>query len=331
MSKNTTNKQLLLGNITNGNKDYEICGFVVWWQIKNVDLSREQFIKCLEEVGIDKKYARTHNMRSAFTRALHSMEEDRIIRRVEENKLQLIFQFTAENKIDSAEGHELSYEKETLVVVNKTRYRETQIFSECLDCKPQFKAQLVALFDEHKDKYKSSDITRYLQLILKQQADIISLRDQGSVYFVPAGYQELLTKIADLLLKIGGSSKLEYLPIPNIESARNMIKTSLMDEVNTEFKNVEKDVEEAFNGDQAKSKIWTATRIERLQKMLSRLKLYSGGGISIDVGDFEANKKALEAKIYGVRRLDLGGDDEEDEELDVEVTASKNQEAVGAL
>ena len=318
MSKQTnqSKKNILLGTLTEGANEFSIVGYILYWNIRKVDITKEQFATALEECGIDKKYARSHSYRSSMIRALRSMEEERLVRLISEDNLSISYQFTAERQIDGDDGKELAYNKENLVMIDKVKYRETQDFSLSLvKCEEKFRKVLIDLFNQHKDKYKSSDITRYLQVIFREQADIVSLRPQGSVYFIPAAFKPLVDSMSNLLNKIGPECHLENFPIPNVESAKEAIRTSLIEEVDSDISSIDSDVEAVLAGDKGVSKVWTSTRIDRMRKLLDRIEAYSGGGIKLDTKKYEINLKEIEKKILGVRRLDLDDEEEETEPL----------------
>ena len=303
---NTAKKNILLCTIKEGTKEHEIFGYLIWWNINSVTVTRNEFIQYLQRVNIDKKYAPKHNYRSALTRALKVMEENRLVRLVEDTPQTVSFQFTAEHKVDGDDGKELTYEKEALIVVSKPKYRETGDFEASLDkCSPEIKHQLALLFNQHREMYNSSDITRYLQNIFRSEGDIISLRPQGSVYFVPAGHKNLIDSAEELLGYIGGVCKLDSLPIPNVEQAKEIVKAALVAELDEDFQKLENEVDAVMSDNKAVSDTWTDARIVRLKKMLGRIECYVGGGLGLDTNKWESSAKEMEQKILGVRKLDV--------------------------
>ena len=304
--KNETKKNLLLVELKEGTNTSYVIGFMVWWNINSVNVTRNEFIKYLERVSIDKKYAPKHNYRSALTRALKVMEENRLVRLVEDTPQTVSFQFTAEHRIEGADGKEFTYEKEALIVVSKPKYRETGDFEASLDkCSPEIKHQLALLFNQHREMYNSSDITRYLQNIFRSEGDIVSMRPQGSVYFVPAGHKDLIESAEELLEYIGGFCKMDYMPIPNVEQARETIKAAFVAELDEDFKKMEGEVEAVLSDNKAVTETWTDARITRLKKMLGRIECYRGGGLGLDTNKWETSAKEMEQKILGVRKLDV--------------------------
>lgn len=237
-----------------------IVGSVCWWNIRGTDITKERFIELLREVGLPEEYAKEHNYRSAFIRALKNLEEDRIIRRVSEDANFLIYQFTAEKVIGDRKEAKLEYEYETRVIVDKTRYYETRDFSAAIvreiksdDGRPSYVAnpeittRVIDLYEREKVRYRSSDVTRYIQKILTREADIVSLRDQGSVYFVPARFQDIVEKMSRLVSKIspGGGSSFEYLPVPDVAAARETLSGSVIADLRAAIREFSEQVQEA--------------------------------------------------------------------------------------
>jgi len=304
-------KSMLLDTLQQGTQNFTIYGFMVWWNVNNVHMTKAQFEKLLEDHGINKKYAREHNYRSAFIRALREMEANRIIRKVEEDDFRLTYQFTSEKVIKEVGGDKaLEYDKETLIVIDKVEYRNNGDFAKSIiKGKPAIKDAIVKLFDQHKQTYKSSDVTRYVQKIFRDSADIISLRTQGSVYFVPAGYKSVLDNVAALIADFGGGSRLDFAPIPAVEASKQILKNALVEDFNDEFGQLEKDLEAVLKDDKEVTKVWSSTRVNRLKKLLNRLEGFHAGGVVADISSYQTSLADMEKKILGVRHIDLGDDE----------------------
>jgi hypothetical protein len=327
-TQNEHAKNMLLGQLQAGAQNIPIYGNIVWWNIQNVELTKEQFEKLLVDHNIDKKYAREHNYRSAFIRALREMEENRIIRKVEEDEFRLTYQFTAEKMVKEAGGeHSLEYDKETVIIIDKVEYRKSGDFTKSLiKGKPAIKDAVVKLFELHRQKYKSSDITRYIQKIFRESADIISLRTQGSVYFVPAGYQQVLDNVTALIADMG-NSRLDCCPVPAADASKTMLKNALTSDFNEEFGQLEKEIEEVLKRDKEVTKVWSSSRVNRLRKLLNRLEGFHNGGVVEDIAQWQNNLADMEKKILGVRHIDL--DDDESVQVKVATPPTANSSAAG--
>lgn len=310
----SSKKLELVRTLEEGNTSFPNLGYLVWWNIRNVELTRDQLIQKLEDCGLDEKYAKEHNYRSAFTRAIKNMTEKRIIRKVKEDDSVYVCQFTAENMVDSGEDEHLEYDQEAIVRVDKVQYRETGSFQLSLDCADEsIKEALIAHFEREKVSYGSSDITRYLQKIFKDQADIISLREQGSVYFVPAAFEDILLKVQNLVMALNGPSKLEHIPMPDVSSSREMIKNAFTEEIDKIYESLDADVQAVLDGKEVSSR-WIDNKLLKIEKFKNRISVYAD--VLADAGGLTTRFASLEESIMGVRDIDLGDDDESDEGSD---------------
>ena len=264
----------------------DILGFLVWWNIREITITRDEFIVALKTAGIDDRYAREHNYRSALIRALRSLEEERLIRSVHEDRVNIVFQFTAEVKVEDQNNPSLQYKPEVTITVDKEAYGMFQDFAQAItkvtDLKTneesiksaEIKAQIAAAFELQKNSYKSSDITRYIRRILEDNADFISLRQQGSVYFVPAKYQETISKVTTLVNQLGGPCVFQAVPIPDVAGARKMVGDSFAEEVATTIAGMDKEVQEVQSADKKVSQKWIEHRMSQIQKIKNRIDMY---------------------------------------------------------
>lgn len=286
-------KGKLMGYLNEGQLNLPILGWVCWWNVREVSLTREQFSGFLKTVGLDDKYARSHNYRSALIRALRSMEEGKLIRRVKEDGIYIVFQFTAEQLVQSGDGENprLEYNAEVTVTVDKEAYAmfakdengfiksishvtnpNTGLEAQNAD---QIKVAISNAFDREKDTYKSSDVTRYIQQIFEDSADIISLRPQGSIYFVPAGFQSIVYSVKQLVEYIGGMCTFETFPVPDVKDARKTIGDSFAEEVAETLSKMDEEIKKANEGGKDITEKWVSTRQERIIKLKNRIDMYA--------------------------------------------------------
>lgn len=269
---NVTKRRQLIDTITEGNVSFPILGHIVWWNLRNLDLTQADFAKKLTEAGINpERYARPHNYRSSFIRALQHMQQDRIIRRVSETPRELVYQFTTEKQVRERLGLRLDYEYETKLRVDKNIYRDTRDFGSALvDGDKEIKRVVVNLFHREKTRYRSADITRYVMKIFNDNADVIALRDQGNVYFVPSSFRGLVNNVHKLVTSLSNESKFEWMPMPNTESSRSVVRNSFSNEINNLFKQLKEEIEKGEGGEK-----WVVTKLANIEHIMSRVSLYS--------------------------------------------------------
>ena len=119
---NQLNKNALLATLQEGTTKFEILGSICYWNIKDVCITKEKFAQLLGDAGLNTKYAKEHNTRSALTRALNSMKENNLVRMVSEERVYSTFQFTDEILVGTAEESRLEYKPKYLITVDKEAY-----------------------------------------------------------------------------------------------------------------------------------------------------------------------------------------------------------------
>ena len=292
-ASNEHKRSLLLGRINEGSLNLDILGYLVFWNIREVDVTRTAFAAALEEAGLDPKYAKEHNARSSLIRALNSLKEQKIVKMVSEDRVYARFQFTAELKSGEGDAARLSYHPQVIVTVDKEHYlmfhdEEPDAFRKSItkvdDAKTDLqsadaesiKDQLAAAFERERSSYKSSDITRYVQSILEDEADIVSLRQQGSIYFVPATFQTQVEAIRALINQIGGAhSRFDAIPVPDVKDARKTVGNAFAEEVANTLASLDKEVEEMNNSDKDIADKWVNHRKDQITKIKARIDMYA--------------------------------------------------------
>lgn len=287
MDTNATKKSALLGKLSEGGVNLDILGYICWWNVREIYLSRDALITALKAAGLDEKYAREHNYRSALIRALRSLEENKFIRAVHEDRVNIVFQFTAEVKVEDPLNPSLQYNPEVTVTVDKEAYGMFNDFFQAItkvtdlktkvesDKSADIRTQIATAFEVAKDTYKSSDITRYIQRIFEDNADIVSLRQQGSVYFVPVLYQEIIDKVSALVNQLGGFCEFQAVPIPDVSSARKMVGDSFAEEVATELAGMDKEINDLKEKGKDMTEKWVDHRLAIIGKIKKRIDMYA--------------------------------------------------------
>jgi hypothetical protein len=169
-------------------------GEIVSWrapgEVRYVDLQN-----AMKTAGIDETLLREMLPRHGFSRAARKLSEGRIIRKVSEDDTSLKFQFTKEY----LRGGQFEYALETHLELNKA--------TGLIDC-PDYSLQTMAqqLLAGEMAVRKSSDVTRLIQRTFDQnKGDLIPIREQGGVYFVPESHEHLADSVDNLLRAIGGA------------------------------------------------------------------------------------------------------------------------------
>lgn len=269
-----TNHHELVRMLSVNETEVPIIGYIVWWSMQGVEVNRKWFERKLNENSFDgERFAREHNYRSTLIRCLKLFEQQRLIRKVKEDADYLVYQFTKESLIDDDNEPQLSYERETTISIDKDAYViDGDIEAAIEKCDPAIKRLLVDRFNQAKDLYNSSDMTRYVQNIFNHYADFVPLRDQGSVYFVPAAYKSIIDKMASILSSVPkGSAQFAYFPIIDDESSRRTIGNGVAGHLTDILSKIERELDDRGND---ATEAWAKTRIFRIRQVLNRARNY---------------------------------------------------------
>ena len=231
---------------------------VSWKSPKELSLSKLRI--ALSESGFSSDLAKDMAPRSAFARAAKQLDDDRIIRKVQEESDELEFQFTKEYL---ASG-ELKYEREYSLYLNK----DTGTVR-CENAEMQQQAQ--KLVDHHIETREASDVTRLIQKIFEsEKGDLIPIREQGGCYYVPSTHADLVDKIRQLLDTINGKLGVWAISMGAAETKQAVSEATLshmLSEVD-EFRNSIENIDS-----ESKPQV-VQRRLERIAILRQKLKNY---------------------------------------------------------
>jgi hypothetical protein len=150
----------------------------------------------LHACGWDPALAREMARGHALRRALHDMEKGRVITQYRRDSDSLVrFRITLENVGE----RDIEYSREADVAMDVTT---GAISSDS----PAVEQRCRELVDAHLAARTSADVTRLVQRLVESAgADLVSVRESGGAYFVPAAYAELVERLRQLLAGIGGA------------------------------------------------------------------------------------------------------------------------------
>jgi hypothetical protein len=169
-------------------------GRVVWWDSGGNDLPLATVRDALKRSGLKEEYAPKAKGRNSFIRAVRKAEEQRIVRKVEETGFAISYQFTKEYLASKR----LNYEYEGLIRFNKKNNTMT--------CDSPAIEKLVAEYQTYTANiYTPRDLTFTIQRAFGAEADLLPLRPQGAVYFIPEVHRDVIFKVDKFLSEIGGA------------------------------------------------------------------------------------------------------------------------------
>lgn len=168
-------------------------GQVVSWQVPS-EVTLSDLRSALSRAGLDAALAGDMLSQNALRRALRDMKAGRVIRQLRREGDVIYFQFTREHLAK----FEATYNKEAELSLNV----ETGIIAcSVRELENEARVQTAA----HKAKRLTTDLTRLVQRVYGNlDADLIPIRRQGGVYFVPDKHREVVEKTRTFLNEIGG-------------------------------------------------------------------------------------------------------------------------------
>lgn len=264
-------------------------GEIVSWrapaEVRFVDLKA-----AMTAAGIDEKMLRDMLPRHAFSRAARKLADNRIIRKVSEENGKLKFQFTKEY----LRNGQYEYALETNL--------ELDVATGDVDCSDAGLQKLAkSLVDSEMAVRKSADVTRLIQRTFDQnKGDLIPIREQGGVYFVPESHVGLADNVDDLLRKIGGALR-RFKVSSDGASTSNSVASAMNDHFLSMIAEFEQSCSEIDAGDGVSATI-QKRRTERINELRAKLTAYKDimqdYAETIETKIEEANA-ALMAKISG--------------------------------
>ncbi len=167
-------------------------GEVIAW--KCAGTTQAGLVAALREAGLDSSIAREFAPRTAFSRALKKLDDNRVIRQTAEDARTIAFQFTRESKV----GTEFHYALETVLTLDKHTGR--------IACDHEQLAEAArAELDKATENRTAADVTNIVQRIIERNGDLFAIRPQGGCYFVPQRHAALIDQVQRFLGGINGS------------------------------------------------------------------------------------------------------------------------------
>lgn len=270
--------------------DDRLLGHIAWYTITQPNITHDQLEEIVSDLPLNKSIIPSKpRMRDAFKRACRYSERKGLelpgvndqtvnfmIRKVTQNSKEVVRHLVLE--IVDAEGETLEYhdvahlnfnaEKETLNI-RKIKINDT------LDAMTQ---ETLSMFTDNFDYATTHLDAQVIRLMIRQQLDLmaaISVRKQGSVYFIPMKAKDRTEALETLCSRLGGGSMFHALPLVDTSKQREMVTGAFEDEVHDEAAQL---ISELANKKQEGKQItvgaWEKYR-DRFNKLKSNAKDYA--------------------------------------------------------
>lgn len=231
----------------------ELHGEIVSWDTKSPELAINVIRDALQNAGLDDDVARDLNNRSAFSRATKHLKENRSIDKVKQTKDgKVIFQLTRRDVIDD----KVHFMYETQVTLDTST-------GDIICDDSYIESEARKLFAHAMQVRTASDITRMVQTLFKNNADLFPINPQkGVAYFVPNQFAAFTAKVETFLNAVGGS--VWRFPVPKGTPEGNR---SVKDAVTAGMQALLDELDEAING-------WDdTTRQDTMKRGIDRYRL----------------------------------------------------------
>ena len=239
-----------------------LLGEIVSWHMSSAEIPVSEIRDALSKAGLDPDIAKDLNNRSAFSRAIKELKENRSIDKVRESKDGKIeFQLTRK-EIDS---HLMKFDYETTITLD-TKTGD-------LDCPNiEIEAKARSLFTHAMAHRTSSDVTRLGQKLFKDNADLFPINPaKGVAYFVPEQHKDFTGKVDLFFHGCGGS--ISRFPIPKGTSEGNRsVREAVSGGLETMVKELEESVESWGDDTRADT---MARAIEKYRTVKHKVESYS--------------------------------------------------------
>lgn len=277
----------------------ELLGEIVTWDIRATEVSYQQVRDALVKAGLDPDAAKEMSTKQAFSRACKHLKENRQIDKIKSKGGILSFQFT--KKV--LDGDEFEFDRECRV--------EVDCDSGEIRCdeKPELATQAQTLLAHAMETRNASDITRLIQDLFKNHADLYPINpSKGVAYFCPAVHKGFVSQVQTFVESMGG--KLWPFPVPKGTESGN---ASVRDAVSSGLGTLLAELEEAVEGWDDKTRTTTMDKVQaKYDQVAMKVDAYAEYLLGAQEGLLE---KLQAAKSRMVDRIIELGEKQADEEL----------------
>lgn len=178
-----------------------LLGEVITWSAGAKARPYAEVVAALQTAALDETIAKKLLPRYAWARAARHLTENRVIDKLDETGEEIEFQLTRREKRDS----EFIYDLETKLLLAKATGE--------IKCPiPELAEQARAALAESISTRTTSDISRIVQTLFDNHADLFPIREAGGCYFVPQRHTEFVAQVERFLDALGGT--LKRFPVP---------------------------------------------------------------------------------------------------------------------
>lgn len=237
-----------------------LLGEVVSWDLDKAETTYSAVQDCLRDAGLDPEAAKELRPRSAFSRACKDLKDERSIDKVRNEDGLVRFQFTKK----TLAGSKIDFDYECVLSL------DTDSGAISCDENPELEKTARELFAHAIQSRNAQDITRLVQKMFIEHADLMPISKKGVAYFVPEAHRAFTAKVADFLQRLGG--KLTRFPVPTGTAEGN---ASVKEAVENSLSVLVDELNAAVEGwDESTRKSTMDKQIEKWKKISYKVEVY---------------------------------------------------------
>jgi hypothetical protein len=199
----------------------DLLGEIVTWDMQAQELPLATVRQALDDSGLPPESIGDLRTATAFGRAIKELKEGRAIDRIKTDTKSGIVHFQFTRKTLEASGLQIDFAFEALCSLD--------LSNGWIECpgSPQIEAHARAMFAHAVNHRQTSDITRLVQRLFEQNADLYPINPRkGVAYFVPERFRAFSAQMEDFLSALGGT--LLRFPVPTgTESGNRSVRDSV--------------------------------------------------------------------------------------------------------
>lgn len=217
-------------------------GVVVICSLEAVKENRTELAKKMQEVGINPEgIIEAKKPKTAFIDALKSLEDAKILLKVEDTQEFTTYQTNNSTKVPGTLGLELEVNKTALVRLYKKGPRAGEVESDV----PGVGEKIATMLEEEKNIARTRDVSSFIRKLIDKDADAVNLTPAGVSWFFQPGYYTLITQLEALVGKISGTNFFQVFPLGNTDKNRGTYWKSITGELEKELTFIDNRISEA--------------------------------------------------------------------------------------
>lgn len=202
----------------------DVMGYLVYWSMSTFRIQHPEFVKYLQQVGIDpKKYGKEPTAKSIANQAVKAQTKGvkKFHRKTEDVEGKRTVYVLVNELVDQAQN--FHHDQESKIAFNKE--------AKTLQVEGTFKREIESRFEAYQGTYNSEQFRNMALGFVESACQGVSIRDRGGVYFIPISQIEELEKLKALFKLVPGCGIECWPQYDNDEIKKSMWKAVTVDTV----------------------------------------------------------------------------------------------------